>query len=243
MRALITASLLLLSAAAFGQPAAAANPLQNAVAQGATSMAWRIQTEGVYICCCNENDSITINHGDRNRIEYDNIILVARMEEGRIARLRMVEPNCPLANTRLIENVSADASLDFLLSHVRNDERVVAGIAMHDHPRVVPELIKLARNHASAKVRQDAIFWLGQRAGEKAAGELRRAVDEDPEDDVRERAVFAISQLPADRSVPILIDLVKHHRRPKVRERAMFWLAQTGDPRALDLIEEILGLR
>jgi HEAT repeat protein len=43
--------------------------------------------------------------------------------------------------------------------------------------------------------------------------------------------------------VPILIELVKTHKRPGVRKKAMFWLAQTGDPRALDLIEEILGVR
>lgn len=236
MRTLI-AALLLVAAPAFAQ-----NPLRDAVAQGATSIAWKIRTEGVFICCCNENEGITINHGDPRR-EYEEIFLIARIEEGRIARLRMVEPTCPLTNTRLIANVTPEASLDFLVSQVRHDERVVAGIAMHDHPRVVPELIRLARNHASTKVRKDAIFWLGQRAGEKAAGELRRAVDEDPEDEVRERAVFAISQLPRERAVPLLIDLVKTHRRPVVRERAMFWLAQTGDPRALDLIEEILGVR
>lgn len=102
------------------------------------------------------------------------------------------------------------------------------------------ELINVARNDKSSSLRRDALFWLGQKAGAKAAAELRRAVDEDPDDDVREHAVFAISQLPRDRSVPILIDLVRHHKSAHVREKAMFWLAQTNDPRALDLIEEIL---
>lgn len=237
MRTLM-AVLLLTAAPAFAQPAAAANPLREAVAQGATSIAWKIPTEGVSVFGC---DGSTFS--DRNRIEYDEVFLVARIANGQVERLRIVEPVCPLTNARVVPNVTPEASLDFLLSQVRHDERVVAGIAMHDHPRVVPELIRLARNHASSKVRRDAIFWLGQRAGEKAAGELRRAVDEDPEDEVRERAVFAISQLPRERAVPLLVDLVKTHKRPVVRQRAMFWLAQTGDPRALDLIEEILGVR
>jgi hypothetical protein len=242
MRAPLAALLLLLLAApAFVQPAAAANPLRDAVAQGATSIAWTIHTEGVYICCCNDRN-ITINHGD-SRVEYEEIILIARIADRKIDHLRMVEPSCPLTNTRFIENVPAEASLDFLLANVDDDDQVVAGIAMHDHPRVVPELIALARNHARTNVRRNAIFWLGQRAGEKAAGELRRAIDEDPEDEVREHAVFAVSQLPRERAVPILIDLVKNHKRPAVRQRAMFWLAQTGDPRALQLIEEILGVR
>jgi HEAT repeats/PBS lyase HEAT-like repeat len=232
MRALI-AALLLIAAPAFAQ-----NPLRDAAAQGATSIAWKIKTEGVFICCCNDRN-ITINHGD-SRVEYEEIYLVARMEDRRIDNVRMVEPTCPLTNTRLVENVSADASLDFLLSELGDEDRVVAALSMHDHPRVVPELIRLARHHERTKVRREAIFWLGQKAGEKAAAELRRAVDEDPEDEVREHAVFAISQLPKDRAVPLLVELVKTHKRPAVRKRAMFWLAQTGDQRALDLIEEIL---
>ncbi|HYC90225.1 MAG TPA: HEAT repeat domain-containing protein [Thermoanaerobaculia bacterium] len=236
MRTLL-AALLLIAAPAFAQ-----NPLRDAVSQGATSIAWKIQTHGVYICCCNDRN-ITINHGD-SRIEYEQIYLIARIEDGRIDKVRMVEPTCPLTGTRLIENVTPDASLDFLLDHLGDDDdRVVTSIAMHDHPRVIPELSRLARHHERKKVRREAIFWLGQRAGEKAAGELRRAVDEDPEDEVREHAVFAISQLPRERAVPLLVDLVKTHKRPAVRKRAMFWLAQTGDQRALDLIEEILGVR
>jgi hypothetical protein len=38
----------------------------------------------------------------------------------------------------------------------------------------------------------------------------------------------------------MLIDLVKTHKSRRVRERAMFWLAESGDPRALQLMEQIL---
>jgi hypothetical protein len=193
----------------------------------------------VQICCC---DGGSTWNNRKNYVEHGEIYLLATIEQGRIDRLRMLEPTCPITATR-IENVTGDASLDFLREHVTDDKHVITAIATHDHPRVVNELIALARKHASSSIRRDAIFWLGQKAGEKAAGELRAAVDDDPEDEVRERAVFAISQLPRERSVPLLVDLVKTHKRPAVRERAMFWLAQTGDERALTLIEEILGVR
>jgi hypothetical protein len=236
MRQSLLAFLLLLTPVALAQ-----NPLRDAAAQGVSSIAWKIETGGVFICCCNDAEGFTINHGDRNRIEYDQILLVARLENRKVTRVRMKEPSCPLdAGTRFIANITPDASIDFLLDHLTGEERIVAAVAMHDHPRVVPELIRLARHHSSTKVRRDAVFWLGQKAGDQAAAELQRVVDQDPEDKVREHAVFAISQLPRERSVPILIDLVKTHRRPAVRKKAMFWLAQTNDPRALDLIEEIL---
>lgn len=214
-----------------------ANPLRNAVAAGATSIAWTVQTAGTSICCCDgQSWQTTKDLG----VESREILAIARLDGGRITKLRLTQTDCSLEGVRLLGPVSADASIDFLLEHRHDTEQVVSALALHDHPRVVQELITLARSDRSTAVRRSAIFWLGQRAGEKAAGELRRAVDHDPEDEVRQHAVFAISQLPADRAVPLLTGLVKTHRSPAIRKRAMFWLAQTGDPRALALIEEIL---
>ena len=71
-------------------------------------------------------------------------------------------------------------------------------------------------------------------------GTIREALERDPEIEVKRAAVFALSQLPGDEGVPLLIDLVRDHSIPELRREAIFWLAESGDPRALDLIEEIL---
>jgi hypothetical protein len=102
-------------------------------------------------------------------------------------------------------------------------------------------LIDLARHDASSRVRGQALFWVAQKAGERAAGTLVDAVDGDPDVEVRKRAVFAISQLPKDEGVPRLIALAGTHRDREVRKQAMFWLGQTGDPRALTFFEQVLG--
>lgn len=242
MRRLIAFSALLMAVAACAPVEAAANPLRRAVAEGVKSMAWKIETEGVSICCCEDDGQSWTSYGDRSRIEYTNVIVVAELNGRRVTKLRMKEPSCPVKVERLV-TATNDESLSFLLEHLRDADRegkFLPVIAMHDHPRVVPELIRLARTDPHEDVRKQALFWLGQKAGDKAAGELRRAVDEDPDDDVRQHAVFAISQLPKERAVPILVNLVKTHKSARVRKRAMFWLTQTGDRRALDLIEEIL---
>ncbi len=122
-------------------------------------------------------------------------------------------------------------------------KKAVFSISQSKVDAAVNTLIDLARHDEDRSIRKEAIFWLGQRAGSKAAGELRRFVDEDPDERIREQAVFAISQLPRERSVPMLIDLVRTHKSPRVREKALFWLSQTDDPRALDVIEEILTQR
>ncbi len=101
-------------------------------------------------------------------------------------------------------------------------------------------LIDLARHDADPRVRGQALFWIAQKAGQRATDTLTRAVDDDPNADVRKKAVFAISQLPKDESVPTLIDLARTHRDPEVRKQAMFWLGQSGDPRALAFFESVL---
>jgi hypothetical protein len=58
-------------------------------------------------------------------------------------------------------------------------------------------LIAIARDHAVSKMRSDALFWLGQRAGAQAVSAIAEAIERDPDTEA-EKAVFALSQLPKD---------------------------------------------
>lgn len=230
--------------------------VRSVAGSGTSWVAWSAQSGGKTICCwngseccgrCSLSGNRSITMTDRRVPPTSDMLVVVRLEDGDVRRVRAFDAGCEVdgegATIHMLANAPVESGIEFLISALRDAasrKGVVATLAMHEHPRVVPELIALARNHDSKNVRRDAIFWLGQKAGDKAAGELRRAVDEDPDEDVRKHAVFAISQLPRERAVPMLIDLVKTHKSRKVRERAMFWLAQTGDPRAIDLMEEIL---
>ena len=118
-------------------------------------------------------------------------------------------------------------------------DQALAGIAQDKDQAATDLLLTFAKTHRLSQVRKQSLFWLGQRAGEKATAHLKEATD-DPDEDVREMAVFSISQLPRDRAIPELIQLAKTHRSKRVRERAIFWLGQSGDERALTFIEEIL---
>jgi HEAT repeat protein len=119
----------------------------------------------------------------------------------------------------------------------------VAALGMHRGAGEVETLAGLARKHATSRVRGDALFWLAQRAGEKAVGTITEAIDQDPDTDVKKRAVFALSQLPKDESVRLLIQVARSNRNPVVRKQAFFWLGQSREPAALDFLEEILGTR
>jgi HEAT repeat protein len=115
----------------------------------------------------------------------------------------------------------------------------VMAIALHADPPAVDRLITLARSSPSSHVRGDAVFWVAQRAGDKAVGTITEVLD-DPDSQIRTKAVFALSQLPKDEGIPKLIELARTHRDRAVRRQAMFWLGQSRDPRAIDFFEQLL---
>ena len=84
------------------------------------------------------------------------------------------------------------------------------------------------------------LVWLAQEAGQKAAGTITDAIENDPDTDVKKKAVFALSEMPHEEGVPLLIDQARKNRNPVVRKEAIFWLGLSEDPRALDFITSIL---
>jgi HEAT repeat protein len=102
--------------------------------------------------------------------------------------------------------------------------------------------MKIARNpDLPRESRTQSVFWLGQAAGDAATANLNSLVlDNSVDREVREQAVFALSQRPRDEGVPALIAVAKTNKDPEIRKKALFWLGQSGDPRALDLFEQLL---
>jgi len=109
----------------------------------------------------------------------------------------------------------------------------------HD-PAAIDDVIRMAKSDQDASVREQAIFWVGQKAGAKAVAMLKDTVENDPEVAVKKKAVFALSQLPKDEAVPELLHVAQTNPDPAVRKDAIFWLGQTHDPRALAYFEQIL---
>jgi len=143
--------------------------------------------------------------------------------------------------------VSAPAAADMLLDFAgrvtaRAGEDLIFPATIADSVEIWPRLIPLAKDDRLPQAtRKNAIFWLGQAAGERAARDLGALATDQTEDrEIQEQAVFALSQLTHGGGVPPLIEIARTHKDPKVRKTAMFWLGQSNDPRAIALFEEIL---
>lgn len=120
-------------------------------------------------------------------------------------------------------------------------EQVAFAFSISPEPGALRELIRMAHDNQFPKVRGQALFWLGQKAGERASMAITGSIENDPDSEVKKKAVFALSQMPPDQGVPKLIQVAQTNRNPTVRKEAMFWLGQSGDPQALAFFEKVLS--
>ena len=180
------------------------------------------------------------------------MVIMFRVVDRQVERVRTFSEDCELdaggRQVTWLQDVKPAESIALLESLIGTDatrktritNAAISAIALHGDPTTDATLLRLAREHTTASVRGDAIFWLGQKAGRKAAGVITEAIEKDPETEVKRRAVFALSQLPRNEGVPLLIDIARKNPNPVVKKQAIFWLGQSKDPRALEFFAEIL---
>ena len=144
-------------------------------------------------------------------------------------------------------NVPAKEAADYLLSMANKlpgkaGRDAIFPATLADSAVVWPALIRLAKDEERPReTRKQAVFWLGQAAGDAATEGLDSLTrDATVDREVQKQVVFALSQRPKDEGIPILIRVAKSHRDPEVRRDAVFWLGQSNDPRAIALFEELL---
>jgi hypothetical protein len=185
--------------------------------------------------------------------DYGPVRLVLDVRDGEVSAIKTyVGGRWRKPNDRTVDlgTVGARQAADYLLSLAgslsgKSAQEAIFPATLADSATVWPQLLRLARNDSRPRsVRQQSVFWLGQMAGDKVADDLGDLVkDDDVDREVREQAVFALSQRPKEEGIPALIKIVRSNRDPEIRKKALFWLGQSGDPRALDVIEEILTKR
>ena len=210
--------------------------------------------EGV---CSRGPGSITIMDDDEDHEEWESdcergpVRVSLRMQGGRVADSETYVGGRWWAGRGRVTDlglVPAQQAADLLLAlapQVGDDDDggdLVTAATLADSVVVWPQLLRMARD---SKIREEtrlqAVFWLGQAAGDAATKGLDSiAADGRGDIEIRKQAVFALSQRPADEGVPVLIRIARTNRHPELRKTALFWLGQSEDPRALTLFEEIL---
>ena len=102
-------------------------------------------------------------------------------------------------------------------------------------------LLDVARNKdEEIEVRKQALFWAGQ-SGSVSSADLSSLYATIPDRQMREQIIFVLSQRNNDAAaMDKLIEIARRDPDPELRKRALFWVGQSKDPRATQLLQDIL---
>lgn len=135
-----------------------------------------------------------------------------------------------------LSQVKSEAALDALEDILRESddpalqEKAVFALSQQGSPRALEFLRQAAeRPGASRKVREQAIFWIGQSPDAGGAAYLMELYPRLDDADLKERAVFAIAQSSTEATRRWLMERVRDTSEPvATRKAALFWAGQTG---------------
>jgi HEAT repeat protein len=125
-------------------------------------------------------------------------------------------------------------------SDTRFREHITFVLSQSREPEAMEDVIKMARNDVSERVRGQALFWLAQKAGRRALDTITAAMEQDPNLEVKKKAVFALGQMRDEEGFARLMQVAQSHPNRIIRKEAIFWLGESRDPRALDLLVKIV---
>lgn len=89
-------------------------------------------------------------------------------------------------------------------------------------------------------VRKKALFWAGQRHN-LDINTLLQLYPKLDDQDLKEHFIFVLSERREAAATDKLIDIAKNDKDVEMRKKALFWLAQKNDPRAKQLLLEIIN--
>lgn len=126
------------------------------------------------------------------------------------------------------------------------DEQMMAVQALMtmDSERSVPILKRLMtrRDNCSAGLRRQAIFILGQHAGDDAtiAPLMLDVVKNDPDQEVKKMALFSLGQSDDPGAVPALTEILRTSDDRELQKSAIFALGQSDDARGAATLREYI---
>ena len=121
----------------------------------------------------------------------DFFFVMFRVEEKQITRIRTYSANCPLdAGGKAVHwftNVSVNDSVNYMKTFMspnatrKMNDSALTVLALTEGDQPLNELLTLAESGPTAQIKGQALFWLAQRAGQKAIGTITAAIENDPD--------------------------------------------------------------
>ena len=194
--------------------------------------------------------SMSRSDDDRRVSAASKLTVYLRVHQGKIDKVRAFAADCPIKDgdraTR-IDPVDATDSVALLARDAASTtgrdvaEAEIAALAMHADASATTALTQMAEASHPRKLREQALFWLGQMRGAEGARIVERAATSDGDAELRANAVFDLSQAHGIDAYASIHRIARNDASEHVREQAMFWMAQMGDARAKADITAAIG--
>jgi hypothetical protein len=175
------------------------------------------------------------------------LLVLARIESGRLDKLQAYSSDCPLDAGGLrvywLNGVEPRQSVDYLSGLVRGsdwaekqEKRIangaLAAIAHHAGTDASDAMAGFLAPQSPRQLRKQAAFWLASAGGSGGFQALRQVVRKDSYERFREDAMFAFSVSGEGEAVDELIHFARNDSSARVRKQALFWLAQKAGKKA-----------
>ncbi len=110
----------------------------------------------------------------------------------------------------------------------------------HQGPKASDFLKKVALGSYEAKVRESAVFWLGQYGDAKSLSYLKEIFAKAKESGIKKQIVFALQLSKQKDAVEELIRIAKTEPNQDIRKNAIFWLGQKASVESVKALKDIV---
>lgn len=184
-----------------------------------------------------------------------NLVILVRVIEGKMERLRSVSDDCPMdAGGRpftWLTGITSAESLRFLESLLTRDnvsldeqrrlsDSAASAISLHRDPAADTILDRLVSSDRDSAMRRRAGTWLGQYRGAHGLATLKSAIGTEKDQNTRVSFVTALGQTRQPGTADALLALAQHDADAKVRAEAAYWYPQRAGSGAINAQRAII---
>ncbi len=190
------------------------------------------------------NGDSTVSDSNENSQSFDHAIILLRVADGAIMKLRVESPERELDAGGLkfvwLNGVNADDSVRVLADiakqgdarHLRDG--LVFAISVHQANVATTALISLAGTGNDLGLREKAAFWLASQRGQDGLAAIQRFAREDSDPMFREKLAFDLTLSKDPAALNEIIRMAHEDVSPQVRKQAQFWMATKGGKRVTE---------
>lgn len=114
-------------------------------------------------------------------------------------------------------------------------------ISTHVHPKVYDFLFTTALGDYELKVRENAIFWLGNLKDGRSLKGLKEIFQKVDETKLKKQVVFAFQLSDKEEAVDELVRIAKNQDEPQIRKEAIFWLGQKASEESVKVLKDVVN--